>query len=411
YSIKVSPDNIMAGTMQRLWRITSLLRIRVDCGRDLRFYQKRRMVMKPTPQYITTVPNSAQCIDMRSDTVTLPSDEMKEAMMKAVLGDDVYGEDRTVNELEERCAQLFGKEAGLFVASGTMGNLLAIMAHCQRGDEIIVGRYNHIHRWEQGNYAQLAGVSATTVDVGSDGTMKIDDIEDAIRVQDIHMPNTRLICLETTHNYSGGRPLPLDYIRSVRELASKHGLNVHIDGARIYNAAIALGVEVRDIAQYADSVMMCFSKGLGAPVGSILVGSKAFIDKARRSRKAVGGGWRQAGILAAAAHVALNNAEKTIGRDHANAQKLASGINAITPDNLKDAIHASDVGITNMVILKCNNGVSPIQVQKFFESRGVLMMLFDATRVRIVLNWGVTEEDVEKVLGHYKEFIQSLTNS
>nr|CDJ92999.1 Aromatic amino acid beta-eliminating lyase threonine aldolase domain containing protein [Haemonchus contortus] len=397
--------------MQRLWRITSLLRIRVDCGRDLRFYQKRRMVMKPTPQYTTTVPNSAQCIDMRSDTVTLPSDEMKEAMMKAVLGDDVYGEDRTVNELEERCAQLFGKEAGLFVASGTMGNLLAIMAHCQRGDEIIVGRYNHIHRWEQGNYAQLAGVSATTVDVGSDGTMKIDDIEDAIRVQDIHMPNTRLICLETTHNYSGGRPLPLDYIRSVRELASKHGLNVHIDGARIYNAAIALGVEVRDIAQYADSVMMCFSKGLGAPVGSILVGSKAFIDKARRSRKAVGGGWRQAGILAAAAHVALNNAEKTIGRDHANAQKLASGINAITPDNLKDAIHASDVGITNMVILKCNNGVSPIQVQKFFESRGVLMMLFDATRVRIVLNWGVTEEDVEKVLGHYKEFIQSLTNS
>nr|CDJ95042.1 unnamed protein product [Haemonchus contortus] len=401
----------MAGTMQRLWRITSLLRIRVDCGRDLRFYQKRRMVTKPTPQYTTTVPNSAQCIDMRSDTVTLPSDEMKEAMVKAVLGDDVYGEDRTVNELEERCAELFGKEAGLFVASGTMGNLLAIMAHCQRGDEIIVGRYNHIHRWEQGNYAQLAGVSATTVDVGSDGTMRIDDMEDAIRVQDIHMPNTRLICLETTHNYSGGRPLPLDYIRSVRELASKHGLNVHIDGARIYNAAIALGVEVRDIAQYADSVMMCFSKGLGAPVGSILVGSKALIDKARRSRKAVGGGWRQAGILAAAAHVALNNAEKTIRRDHANAQKLASGINAITPDNLKDAIHASDDGITNMVILKCDNGVSPVQVQKFFESRGVLMMLFDATRVRIVLNWGVTEEDVEKVLGHYKEFIQSLSNS
>ncbi|VDO45500.1 unnamed protein product [Haemonchus placei] len=363
------------------------------------------MVTKPTPQYTTTVPNSAQCIDMRSDTVTLPSDEMKEAMVKAVLGDDVYGEDRTVNELEERCAELFGKEAGLFVASGTMGNLLAIMAHCQRGDEIIVGRYNHIHRWEQGNYAQLAGVSATTVQVGSDGTMKIDDIEDAIRVQDIHMPNTRLICLETTHNYSGGRPLPLDYIRSVRELASKHGLNVHIDGARIYNAAIALGVEVRDIAQYADSVMMCFSKGLGAPVGSILVGSKAFIDRARRSRKAVGGGWRQAGVLAAAAHIALNNAEKTIRRDHANAQKLASGINAITPDNLKNV----DVGITNMVILKCDNGVSP--VQKFFESRGVLMMLFDATRVRIVLNWGVTEEDVEKVLGHYKEFIQSLSNS
>ncbi|KAK6020572.1 L-allo-threonine aldolase domain protein, partial [Ostertagia ostertagi] len=191
--------------------------------------------------------------------------------------------------------------------------------------------------------------------------MKIEDIEEAIRVRDVHMPNTRLICLETTHNYSGGRALPMEYIISVRELASRYGLNVHIDGARIYNASIALGVKVRDIAQYADSVMMCFSKGLGAPVGSILVGSKTFIDKARRSRKAVGGGWRQAGVLAAAAHVALDKAEDTIKRDHANAKKLASGINAITPEELKHTIHAPDVGITNMVILKCCNGVSPIQ--------------------------------------------------
>ncbi|PIO56089.1 putative L-allo-threonine aldolase, partial [Teladorsagia circumcincta] len=319
------------------------------------------MASKLPSQYTTIVANSAQFIDMRSDTVTLPSDEMKQAMVNAMLGDDVYGEDETVNKLEARCAELFEKEAGLFVVSGTMGNLLAIMAHCQRGDEIIVGKHNHIHRWEQGNYAQLAGVSATTIDVDSEGKMKIEDIEEAVRVRDIHMPNTRLICLETTHNYSGGRALHMEYLKSVRELASKYGLNIHIDGARIYNASIALGVKVRDIAQYADSVMMCFSKGLGAPIGSILVGSKTFIDKARRSRKAVGGGWRQAGVLAAAANIALDKAEDTIKRDHANAKKLASGINAITPKELKHTIHAPDVGITNMVILKCSNGVSPAQ--------------------------------------------------
>uniref|UniRef100_A0A183G3Q3 Beta_elim_lyase domain-containing protein n=1 Tax=Heligmosomoides polygyrus TaxID=6339 RepID=A0A183G3Q3_HELPZ len=298
---------------------------------------------------------------------------------------------------------LFGKEAGIFVASGTMGNLLAIMAHCQRGDEIIVGRHNHIHRWEQ-------GVSATTIDVNGEGTMKIEDIEESIRVRDNHMPNTRLICLENTHNYAGGRALPLEYLKSVRELASRHGLSVHIDGARIYNAAITLGVNISDIAQQADSVMMCFSKGLGAPVGSILVGSKTFVEKARRSRKALGGGWRQAGILAAAARVALDNAESTIRRDHANAQKLAAGINVATPDHLKNAITAQEAGITNMVLLKCSNGISPAQVQKFLESRGVLVMVFDATRVRIVLNWGVSEKDVEKVLKVYSDFIASISN-
>ncbi|PIO75149.1 L-allo-threonine aldolase domain protein [Teladorsagia circumcincta] len=323
------------------------------------------MASKLPSQYTTTVANSAQFVDMRSDTVTLPSDEMKQAMVNAMLGDDVYGEDETVNNLEATCAELFGKEAGLFVVSGTMGNLLAIMAHCQRGDEIIVGKHNHIHRWEQGNYAQLAGVSATTTDVDTEGKMKIEDIEEAIRVRDIHMPNTRLICLETTHNYSGGRALSMEYLKSVRVLASKYGINVHIDGARIYNASVALGVEVRDIAQYADSVMMCFSKGLGAPIGSILVGSRTFIDKARRSRKAVGGGWRQAGVLAAAANIALDKAEDTIKRDHANAKKLASGINAITPKELRHTIHAPDVGITNMVILKCSNGVSPAQVPEW----------------------------------------------
>ncbi|KAL6738689.1 hypothetical protein Aduo_012211 [Ancylostoma duodenale] len=367
------------------------------------------MVLNSASQYTTTVTNSAQCIDLRSDTVTLPSAEMKAAMANAILGDDVYGEDQTINDLEARCATLFGKEAGLFVVSGTMGNLLAVMAHCQRGDEIIVGRQNHIHRWEQGNYAQLAGVSATTLQVNNDGTMNLEDIEEAIRVNDNHMPHTRLICLENTHNYSGGRVLPLEYLKAVRDLAIRHNLKVHIDGARIFNAAVALGVKVSDIAQYGDSVMMCFSKGLGAPVGSILVGSKLFIENARRRRKAVGGGWRQAGVLAAAAHVALDGAEATVKVDHENAQKLASGINALTPDSLKNAIHATESGITNMVMLVCSDGISPSQVQMFFQSNGVLMMVFDATRIRIVLNWGVKEGDIDKVLSVYSKFIDSIS--
>uniref|UniRef100_A0A0K0CUJ8 Beta_elim_lyase domain-containing protein n=1 Tax=Angiostrongylus cantonensis TaxID=6313 RepID=A0A0K0CUJ8_ANGCA len=333
---------------------------------------------------------------------------MKEAMANAVIGDDVYGEDQTVNELEARCATSLGKEAGLFVVSGTMGNLLAIMAHCERGDEIIVGRYNHIHRWEQGNYAQLAGVSATTVDVENEGTIKIQDIEDSIRIKDNHMPRSRLICLENTHNYAGGRVLPLEYLRSVRELASRHNLSIHLDGARIYNASVALNVKVSEIAQYADSVMMCFSKGLGAPIGSILVGSKDFIVKARRSRKALGGGWRQAGMLAAAAHIALDRAEETVKRDHANARNLASGINSITPNALKHAIHAFENGITNIVILECGDRITPNQVQKFFAERGVLVMVFTATRVRMVLNWGVSEDDVKYILSVYNDFISSL---
>ncbi|VDM63919.1 unnamed protein product [Angiostrongylus costaricensis] len=247
--------------------------------------QEARREIAEKDRRIKDLEEMVEKLGLDREEVTLPSREMKEAMTNAVLGDDVYGEDQTINELEARCATLLGKEAGLFVVSGTMGNLLAIMAHCERGDEIIVGRYNHIYRWEQGNYAQLAGVSATTVDVENEGTMKNQDIEDSIRIKDDHMPRSRLICVENTHNYAGGRALPLEYLRSVRELASRHNLNIHLDGARIYNASVALNAKVSEIAQYADSVMMCFSKGLGAPIGSILVGSKGFIEKARRSRK------------------------------------------------------------------------------------------------------------------------------
>lgn len=362
-----------------------------------------------TPSAYTQKSNKTHTsIDLRSDTVTVPSMEMRKAMAEAVVGDDVYGEDTTTTRLEQRCAELFGKEAGLFVASGTMGNLLAIMAHCQRGEEIIVGRYNHIHRWEQGNYAQLAGISATTLEVKPDGTMDLDDIEQAIRVKDCHMPASKLICIENTHNYTGGKALPIEWMRSVKMLAERRQLKVHMDGARIYNAAIACNTTVKHIASFADTVQMCFSKGLGAPVGSIVVGPKAFIDRARHSRKALGGGWRQSGILAAAAHVALDHAEATIRADHERAKKLSKMINEATPDVLRTKVYAKENDITNMVLIHCENGVSVQQLTDFFQKHDILAMTFDARRIRMVLNWNVNDENLDTIVEVYKKFLAQI---
>ncbi|CAI2351130.1 unnamed protein product [Caenorhabditis sp. 36 PRJEB53466] len=381
-----------------------------------------------TPSAYTQKSNKThKSIDLRSDTVTIPSDEMRRAMAEAIVGDDVYGEDVTTTRLEQRCAELFGKEAGLFVVSGTMGNLLAVMAHCQRGEEIIVGRYNHIHRWEQGNYAQIAGISATTLEVKPDGTMDLEDIEQAIRVKggyvevrdescdeevtsipDCHMPVSKLICIENTHNYSGGKALPIEWMRSVKQLAERRGLKVHMDGARIYNAAIASNTSVKHISSFADTVQMCFSKGLGAPVGSIVVGPKDFIDRARHSRKALGGGWRQSGVLAAAAHVALDHAECTIRADHLRAKKLAKLLNDATPDALKTKVYAKENDITNMVLVHCENGITVQQLNDFFQKHDVLAMTFDAKRIRMVLNWNVDDENLETIAQVYKKFVEQL---
>ncbi|CAI4221843.1 unnamed protein product [Auanema sp. JU1783] len=372
------------------------------------FHRAMSSVHNNYTTYTTTEQNVAESIDMRSDTVTQPTQAMKEAMMNCPLGDDVYTEDPTVNSLEKKCAALFQKPAALFVASGTMGNLISVMAHCQRGDEIIVGRSNHIHRWEQGNYAQLASVSATTLNVNDKGMMNLSEMEESIRVNDCHMPRTKLICLETTHNYSGGKPIPLEYLKDVRQLADKHHLKIHIDGARIYNAAVAMGVAVADIAAYADSVMMCFSKGLGAPIGSILVGSESFIADARRIRKALGGGWRQAGILASAASVALDNAMQTIERDHRLAKTLADAINNNTPENLKDSLFVDTTNITNMVVLQCKNRAKPVMIQDFFRQNNILVMAFDHYRVRIIPNSNVSENDIAKTVEAYRAFVESL---
>lgn len=268
-------------------------------------------------------------IDFRSDTVTWPTPEMREAMANAPVGDDVYGEDPTLNELEDESAALLGKEAGLFVASGTMGNLTAALTHCGRGTEMIVGREAHMFRYEAGGSAALGGIHPHILDVQPDGTLRLDDIQRAIRGDNEHFPRTRLICLENTQGTVGGIPITADYTAQVGALARQHGLKLHIDGARIFNAAIALGVKPKELVAPADSVSFCLSKGLCAPVGSVLVGSREFIKEARRIRKSLGGGMRQGGILAAAGLVAIRTMIDRLAEDHASACLLAEGLASI----------------------------------------------------------------------------------
>lgn len=269
-------------------------------------------------------------IDLRSDTVTQPTPEMREAMYKAEVGDDVYSDDPTINRLQAMAAAKMGKEDALFVASGTMGNLVALMTHCQRGEEIIVGDRAHIFKDEVGSFSALGGISSYQVPNNADGTLSLDRVEAAIRGSDIHEPRTKLIALENTQNYCGGVVIKPQYMQAVRALADQHNLKIHLDGARLFNAAVALQVDVKELTREADSVSFCLSKGLGAPVGSLLCGAKEFIAEARRVRKMLGGGLRQAGILAAAGIVALEKMIDRLADDHANARRLAEGL-ADTP--------------------------------------------------------------------------------
>ena len=262
--------------------------------------------------------------DFRSDTVTVPSAGMRAAMAAAEVGDDVYGDDPTVNRLQARMAELLGKEAALFVPSGTMSNLLALMSHCGRGDAFIAGQNAHCYAFEGGNAAVLGSIQPQPIAHESDGTMRLDKVEALIHDDsDLHYAPTRLLALENTF---GGKVLPLEYMRAAGELARKHGLGFHLDGARAFNACVKLGVDIAEFTAPFDTVSICLSKGLGAPVGSVLVGPKALIDKANRNRKMLGGGMRQAGILAAAGLYALDHNVKRLAEDHALAKKLADGL-------------------------------------------------------------------------------------
>lgn len=339
-------------------------------------------------------------IDLRSDTVTWPTPEMRRAMAEAVVGDDVFGEDPTVNALQEAAARRLGKEAGLFVASGTMGNLVAVLAHCGRGDEVILGDRAHTFVYEAGGIAALGGVHPHTVPVQPDGTLPLEAIEAAIRPDNVHMPITRLIALENTQGTVGGIPISKAYTDEVGRLARAHGLALHIDGARLFNAATALGVDVADLVAAADSVTFCLSKGLCAPVGSVLVGSRDFIARAHRVRKLLGGGMRQTGILAAAGLIALDRMTLRLAEDHANARRLAEGLAALPQIDI-----ALERVQTNMVFfaLRPQVPLSAPQLAERLRRHNVWIMDMGERGFRAVTHYWIHPQDVDRALSAIAE--------
>jgi len=337
--------------------------------------------------------NSVKIIDMRSDTVTLPTDEMRQAMYEAEVGDDVYGEDPTLNALEKLAAQMLKKEAALFTSSGTMSNLLAVLTHTRPGDEILLGSEAHMLWYEVGGASALGGVVMRPIPNDQDGQMELSAVKAAIRMKNIHYPQTVLLCLENTHNRCGGTVLTPDYTSAAASLAHEHGLRVHLDGARIFNAAVALDVPASELAKDTDSVCFCLSKGLSAPVGSLLCGTREFVEGARKWRKMIGGGMRQAGIIAAAGIVALQTMVNRLGEDHANAQRLARGLGQI-PRIL--VLH--DGAQTNIVIFESSSAVSGLDFLRKTEACGVRLGYRGGHRFRAVTHRMVTEADVDEVL-------------
>jgi len=341
-------------------------------------------------------------IDLRSDTVTKPTPEMREAMAEAEVGDDVYGDDPTVNHLEENAAEILGKESALFVPSGTMGNLTALLVHCQRGEEVIVGNQSHIYLNEAGGMSALGGIHPCPIQNRADGTLSLDDILASIRTEDVHHPITRLICLENTQNVCGGVPLTSKYTRQVGELAQSKSLLLHIDGARIFNAAVAQNVSVKELVGPADSVMFCLSKGLVAPVGSLLVGKRNFIARARHVRKMLGGGMRQVGVLAAAGIISLETMTKRLADDHARAKKLADGLR-----HVKGLSVDADSPFTNMVYMNLteNVSISTQRIGKQMKDFGVLVDSENARRFRLVTHYWIDDDAVEKVISAFKDVL------
>ncbi|NOX60558.1 MAG: low-specificity L-threonine aldolase [Chloroflexi bacterium] len=354
---------------------------------------------------MTIQPATPPRIDLRSDTLTQPTPAMREAMANAVVGDDVFGEDPTVNELEAMAAAIMGKEAALFVTSGTQGNLVSLLSHCNRGDEVILGDQSHIYFYEQGGSAAVGGIHPRPVFTLPNGAIPLEVIEAAIRPDNVHFPITRLVCLENTHNRAGGTFLTPEYTDAVAELAHERGVKLHIDGARIFNAAVAQDVDVKELVRGADSVTFCLSKGLSAPVGSLVCGSQDFIRRARRARKVLGGGMRQAGILAAAGIVALNEMVERLADDHANARRLAQGI-AHLPGVEVDL----DSVQTNILIFELDHPrFTPSQFEAALRERGVGILAIGGKRMRAVTHYGIEAEDIEEAIGIFAELLDDGT--
>jgi threonine aldolase len=342
-------------------------------------------------------------IDLRSDTVTQPTPAMRQAMASAEVGDDVYGEDPTVNRLEAAAAERLGKQAAMFVPSGTMGNLAAILTHCNRGEEIILGDQSHSFVYEAGGAAALGGVHPHPIANQPDGTLPLEAIEAAIRPDDPHFPVTRLICLENTHNRCGGVSLSPEYMRQVHALARRHGLRLHLDGARIFNAAVALGRPASELAEGADSVTFCLSKALCAPVGSLLCGDPEFIRHARRIRKQLGGGMRQAGILAAAGLVALEQMTERLAEDHARARALAHGLRDIPGLRVEN-----DPPATNMVYLQLEQS-APFDAPGLaaqLAAQGVKVPPVGPRRMRLVTHYWIRDEHIERTVLAFRAVLQ-----
>lgn len=332
-------------------------------------------------------------IDLRSDTVTQPSRPMRAKMMEAPVGDDVYGDDPTVNLLQEKMAQLTGFEASLFTTSGTQANLIGIMSHCQRGDEYIVGQLAHTYKYEAGGAAVLGSIQPQPLDFEPDSTLDLAKVEEKIKPDDFHFAKTRLLCLENTQN---GKALPLSYLASASSFCKQHQLKLHLDGARLFNAVALQKTEATTITQYFDSTSICLSKGLGAPVGSILCGSKTFIDRARRWRKMVGGGMRQAGILAAAALYAIDNNISRLEIDHNNARLLADGLRE------QDSVIIDSVA-TNMVFLKMNPATAEALAQHLAQYQ---ILITPGKTTRLVTHLDIDKDDIAIVLSKIADFFK-----
>jgi threonine aldolase len=332
-------------------------------------------------------------VDLRSDTVTQPTQAMRETMLLADVGDDVYGEDPTVNALQQRLADDLGFEAGLFVPTGTQSNLLALMAHCERGDEYLVGADAHTFRWEGGGAAVLGSIQPQPIPQDADGTLPLDKVIAAIKPIDPHFPRTKVLALENTW---WGRALPQDYLKAAHDLTRERGLGLHLDGARLFNAAVAGNIPARDIAQHFDSVSVCLSKGLGAPVGSVLVGSRTLIDKARRWRKVAGGGWRQAGLLAAACIYALDHHVARLADDHRRAAYLAGRLREIAGVNLLGQF-------TNMVYVDVPaDRLRDLDVH--MKAAGIRISIGYLPTLRLVTHLDVDDEGVERVVEAFRSF-------
>ncbi|EOE2119732.1 low-specificity L-threonine aldolase [Vibrio vulnificus] len=334
-------------------------------------------------------------MDFRSDTVTRPTPAMREAIANAIVGDDVYGDDPTVNELEAFAAKEAGFEAALFTTSGTQANLLGLMAHCERGDEYLCGQQAHNYRYEAGGAAVLGSIQPQPIENNPDGTLPFDKLTAAIKPDDSHFARTKLLSLENTIN---GKVLPLSYLQEARAFVNKHNLKLHLDGARVYNAATALDVPVRDIAQYFDSMTICLSKGLGAPVGSLLLGSKEYIAKARRLRKMVGGGMRQAGILAAAGKLALTEQVAQLKVDHANAKALAQGLSELP------GVHVNpDFVQTNIVFAKLDDGIDIDAIAQKLAKESIIIT--PGNPIRFVTHKDISRQDIDLFLEKLRFFL------